>query len=119
MTPEDSDKVYERYAIPATGHVLFEGGLANFSPGSALSIDYKKAGRAPLLFIAGGSDHIIPATLNRSNAKLYRKSDGVVDYKEFPGRAHYIVGQDGWEEVADYALDWATKHAAGRTAAAG
>jgi hypothetical protein len=21
------------------------------------------------------------------------------------------VGQDGWEEVADYALDWAVEHA--------
>ena len=35
---------------------------------------------------------------------------GVVEVKEFPGRTHYIVGQDGWEEVADYALSWATTH---------
>ena len=25
--------------------------------------------------------------------------------------SHFIIGQDGWEEVADYALDWATEHA--------
>jgi excisionase family DNA binding protein len=31
--------------------------------------------------------------------------------KEFPGRSHYTVGQDGWEEVADYALEWAVEHA--------
>jgi len=31
-------------------------------------------------------------------------------------RAHYTVGQDGWEDVADYALEWATEHAAGRPA---
>jgi hypothetical protein len=29
----------------------------------------------------------------------------VADYKEYPGRSHYTLGQDGWEEVADYALE--------------
>jgi alpha-beta hydrolase superfamily lysophospholipase len=71
-------------------------------------IDYAKADRAPLLFLAGGADHIVPASVNRRNAKRYRS--GVVDVREFPGRTHYIVGQDGWEEVADYALAWAESH---------
>ena len=31
--------------------------------------------------------------------------------EEFAGRTHFTVGQDGWEEVADYALDWAVAHA--------
>ena len=30
---------------------------------------------------------------------------------EFPGRTHFILGQTGSEEVADVALDWATRHA--------
>jgi hypothetical protein len=30
----------------------------------------------------------------------------------FPGRSHYTLGQEGWEEVADYALDWSLEHAA-------
>ena len=34
----------------------------------------------------------------------------ITDYKEFPGRCHYTVGEEGWEEVADYALDWAIAH---------
>ena len=71
-------------------------------------IDYAKPDRAPLLFVAGGADHVVPASVNRKNAKRYKS--GVVDLKEFPGRTHYIVGQDGWEEVADYALAWAESH---------
>jgi hypothetical protein len=31
--------------------------------------------------------------------------------KEFDGRAHFMPAQEGWEEVADYALDWAVEHA--------
>ena len=40
----------------------------------------------------------------------YGKSKAVVDYKEFPGRPHFTAGAPGWEEVADYALEWATRH---------
>jgi hypothetical protein len=76
---------------------------------------YANDDRAPLLFIAGGKDHIMPPAVNRSNAKHYSKSSALTDYQQFPDRAHYTIGQPGWEEVADYALSWATEHAlAGR-----
>jgi hypothetical protein len=54
----------------------------------------------------------MPPAVNQSNAKHYRHTNTVTDYKEFPGRSHYTVGQDGWEEVADYALEWAVQQAA-------
>ena len=34
------------------------------------------------------------------NYKLYKKSKAITDYKEFPNRSHYILGESGWEEVA-------------------
>ena len=43
-------------------------------------------------------------------------SPAVVDYREFPGRTHRLVSQDGWEEIADYALSWAVEHAAAQAA---
>jgi alpha-beta hydrolase superfamily lysophospholipase len=110
LNEEESLAAYERYAIPASGRVLFQGALANFSSDSPFRVDYAKDDRAPLLFIAGGSDHVVPAVANKANFKKY-KSKATVEYKEFPGRSHFTVGQKGWEEVADYALDWATKHA--------
>jgi hypothetical protein len=39
------------------------------------------------------------------------RTNSVTEYKEFPERSHYTVGQDGWEEVADYALEWAVERA--------
>jgi alpha-beta hydrolase superfamily lysophospholipase len=97
--------------VPGPGRVLFQGALANFNPHAATAVDFKKDDRAPLLFIAGGADHVAPASLNEANARHYRKSGAITDYEEFPGRSHYILGQDGWEEVADYALDWAANPA--------
>ena len=42
----------------------------------------------------------------KSNHKLYRESAATTEYKEFPDRTHFIIGQSGWQEVANYALDW-------------
>ena len=61
--------------------------------------------------------HRVLAPAWRTNFKLYHKSKAVTEYKEFPGRSHYTVGQDGWEEVADYALTWATSQTATPAAA--
>jgi alpha-beta hydrolase superfamily lysophospholipase len=98
--------------VPGPGRVLFQGAFANFNPRTPDRVDFRKDERAPLLLIAGGADHIVPAAVDESAAKHYRKSAAVTEYKEFPGRSHFTIGQDGWEEVADYALDWAAEHAA-------
>lgn len=107
LTKEESAAVFERYAVPGPGHVLFEGALANVNPHSPLAVDFKKDDRAPLLFIAGGADHIVPPSANKANVKHYGKSKAITAYKEFPGRSHYTLGQDVWEAVADYAIEWA------------
>jgi pimeloyl-ACP methyl ester carboxylesterase len=107
LSEQESLRVYERYAVPGPGRVLFQGALANTNRRSPLRIEYDRRDRAPLLFIGGGVDHTVPASVNRANHKLYGRSAAIVAYREFPGRSHYTLGQDGWEEVADYALDWA------------
>jgi hypothetical protein len=52
----------------------------------------------------------MPPKVQRSNAKHY-KSDTVTEVKEYEGFAHFLPAQEGWEEVADYALEWAISHA--------
>ena len=37
----------------------------------------------------------MPPVVNQSNVKRYRHNKSVTDYKEFPGRSHYTVGQEG------------------------
>ncbi|MGH4010669.1 MAG: hypothetical protein ACRDTH_21325 [Pseudonocardiaceae bacterium] len=57
----------------------------------------------------------MPAKIQWSNAKHY-ESDTITEVVEFGGKAHLLPAQDGWEEIADYALVWAVRHA--RTPAA-
>lgn len=75
----------------------------------AARIDFQ-APRPPLLLLAGAEDHIIPASLNRSNFERYRKAPAVTELEDLPGRVHFVLGQRGWEEVADRALAWAAAH---------
>ena len=77
-------------------------------------MNYHNDNRAPLLFISGSEDHLMPPSIQRSNLKHY-KSNTVTEIKEFDG-PHLLPAQDGWEQVADYALDWAVAHATGTAA---
>lgn len=88
--------------------------MANFNPHAATSVDFRNDERTPLLFIAGGKDHLSPASINESNARRYLKSKAVTVYEEFPLRSHFTLGEKGWEQVADYALNWANENAAVR-----
>jgi hypothetical protein len=56
----------------------------------------------------------MPPKVQQSNAKHY-KSDTVTELKEYEGYAHLLPAQEGWEEIADYALEWAVSHAVPQT----
>jgi pimeloyl-ACP methyl ester carboxylesterase len=111
FSEDESQALYERYHVPASGAILWGIVLANLEPGhQATWVDYKNDNRAPLLFISGGEDHLMPPSVQRSNAKHY-KSNTITEVKEYEGRAHLLPAQEGWEEVADYALEWALANA--------
>jgi pimeloyl-ACP methyl ester carboxylesterase len=109
--PEDEARsLYERYHIPASGEIFWGSALANVHPGKDDTwVNYSNDDRAPLLFISGSADHLMPPSIQRSNAKHY-KSSTVTEVKEFEG-PHLLPAWPGWEDVADYALNWAVEHA--------
>jgi pimeloyl-ACP methyl ester carboxylesterase len=105
---------YDRYSAPTPAKVLFQGGFANFTPHAATTFDFADDERAPLLFISGGSDHILPPPVQKHNyEKNAKHSTAIAAHKVFPGRDHYTCGEPGWEAVADFALDWALTPEAG------
>jgi pimeloyl-ACP methyl ester carboxylesterase len=75
-------------------------------------IDLKRA-HAPLLLIGGEKDEIIPQHLTEKNARAYDDGDGIVTFKAFKGRSHYICNEPGWEEVAAYTTQWLDQQAVG------
>jgi alpha-beta hydrolase superfamily lysophospholipase len=103
MSAADSKAAFDMYVTPESRNV----------PRSTLTqqghVDFARA-HAPLLVIAGDSDHLVPQALIEKQVKAYT-GPGIVDFKAFDHRSHFICNQEGWEEVADFAFDWVQEHA--------
>ena len=110
ISEQESQQLYERWAIPAPGKPLFEAAAANFNPHSPAKVDTDNQMRGPLLLITGGRDHTVPEAVTRATLKQYRHSDAVTDLIDFPDRAHSLTIDHGWREVADASLSWLNKH---------
>jgi pimeloyl-ACP methyl ester carboxylesterase len=114
LSEEASRAAHDRYAVPVSGRILFEGGFASVTPHAATTYNFANDDRAPLLFISGGSDQILPPAVQRENYdRNASHSSAVTGYKLFPGRDHYTCGEPGWEAIADFALGWALAPSAG------
>jgi pimeloyl-ACP methyl ester carboxylesterase len=109
-TDEQSNEWYERYCVPAATGVLADIALANLHRNPPTEVDFAKEGRIPLLFVGFGEDHVVPPKATKHNERKYDDSVSITEYREFDGRPHF-PGADGWEEVADFAIDWAERHA--------
>ena len=107
LNEEESLRAWQTFHVPAPARPLFQLSLANFTPRAATKVDYRKPDRAPLLFLAGGLDRTVPASVVRENHRRYKT--GTVEIKQYPGRSHFTVGEPGWEEVLDDAIEWVEK----------
>ncbi len=99
ISQEESDRAYADFATHDSRNVFRD------CMKKAGHVDLNKP-HAPLLFIAGSQDQIVPPELNAKNADAYTDEKSTTEIKEFSGRGHYICGQPDWEEVADYVSDW-------------
>ena len=94
FSEEEARALYERYHVPASGSIFWDSALANLKPGhQGTWVNYDNDERAPLLFISGSEDHLMPPSVQRSNAKHY-KSDTITEVKEYEG-PHLLPAQDG------------------------
>jgi pimeloyl-ACP methyl ester carboxylesterase len=108
--PEDEVRqLYERYVVPETGRIFYQAAFSLFH--DQTRVDFSDDRRAPLLLIAGSKDRVCPAAQNRANLRRYRHSKAITEYKEFPNRYHWIIAQEGWQEVAGFVDGWLQKRA--------
>ena len=103
MPLQEQKAAYEKYTIPES-KTAARGALSD-----ATKVDYDKP-HVPLLFTSGSTDHIMPAHLNFRNYNRYKKNGSVLEYKEFPGKNHFVLGLPSWKEDADYIFNWLQTH---------
>lgn len=95
-------EAYERHVVPTPGRPFFQAAF-----GKENRVDLRNGDRAPLLITAGGIDRTVTSGMNRANYKKYERNEAITDFKEFPGRTHWVIAEPGWQEVADHAIGWA------------
>jgi pimeloyl-ACP methyl ester carboxylesterase len=98
--------MYDRYIVPTPGKVYWDGLLNR-----AGRIRWDNPERAPLLLIGGGKDLIAEPSLTTALNEKQKRAPSRTELKIFPQRSHWTCIDPGWEEVADFALDWAVRHA--------
>ncbi len=99
LTRAESDQAWEASVVPESRRT--HRGLL----GNAAKIDTKKP-HVPMLFLGGLEDVIVPNELVRKTIKKYTDENSIVDSKFYEGKDHFICGAPGWEEVANYILEW-------------
>jgi alpha-beta hydrolase superfamily lysophospholipase len=102
------DAMYDQYIVPTPGKIYWDGLIS-----AAGKIRWDNPDRAPLLLIGGGIDLIAQAKMTEALFKKHNRAPSKTELKIYPNRAHWTCLQEGWEEVADFALDWAAKNARG------
>lgn len=103
LSRAESDREFDKIAVPESRTIARDTLLKSFA-----KVDFKKP-HNPLLFIGGGKDNIFPTSFTKRIAGSYKDVNSIVDYKSFDDRSHYTAGEKGWEDVADYVLEWLSK----------
>jgi len=104
-TKAQSDELYEQFAVPESRKIARDTLLTSFA-----NINFKQT-HSPLLFTAGGHDNIFSPSLIKRIANSYKDKSGISDFKEFEDKSHFIAGEEGWEDVVNYILNWVERTA--------
>ena len=106
LTPAESADLYQRLTIPSPGRPLFEVSTANFTRDAPSTVDTARSRRGPLLLMAAGKDHTVPAVVVREAFRLYARSPATSDITSYGDRGHSAPFDHGWRALADDALGW-------------
>jgi pimeloyl-ACP methyl ester carboxylesterase len=106
MPEAEARAIWEAQIVPDSGRPFFEGAFPMLDPASPARVDFANPKRAPLLFIAGLADRAMTPRVVERMYRAHRASPSRTDFRSFPGRTHWLIAQDGWEEIAQGCVDW-------------
>lgn len=106
MPAAEARAIWDAQLIPDSGRPFFEVGFSAFMRESPAYVNFANPDRAPLLVIAGEADRAMTPGTVRRTFRAHQASPARTDFMSFPGRTHWLIAQEGWEEVAQACIDW-------------
>ena len=106
MPLDQARAIWDAQIVPDSGRPFFQAGFSAFDRRGLTQVDFTDPHRAPLLLIAGEADHAMTPVVVRRMFRAYQASPARTDLRTFRGRTHWLIAQDGWEEVAQSCIDW-------------
>ena len=94
-------RVYGRLGYES-GRAAAQIGFWFLDPRHTTRVDETRI-KCPVLVLAGGRDKITPASVARRVAAKYKT---VSTYKAFDRHSHWMFGEPGWQETADFIYQW-------------
>jgi len=106
LSEENRRAEYEKMVFES-GRASGEVGFWLFDRQHASRVDAAKV-TCPMLVVGAVHDRHVPASIVRKVLKRYRH---VAEYKEFANHAHWVIGEPGWQEIAQSCVEWLQDHA--------
>jgi non-heme chloroperoxidase len=101
LPPDERRAIYEKF-VHESGRAGFEMGFWFLDRRKAAKVEASKI-NCPVLVIGASQDRIVRPAVARKVARKYRHAS---TYKEFSNHAHWLIGEPGWCEVADFIAGW-------------
>jgi pimeloyl-ACP methyl ester carboxylesterase len=97
----DQHRTYARF-VYESGRAAFQAGFWFLDRRHAARVEAARV-TCPVLVVTGAEDRLVHKSSARQVAQRYAPR---CSYHEFPDHAHWLVGEPGWEEVADDISEW-------------
>ena len=103
---DEAKRLYDEFHVAGSAAALMQMANANLNPWTEAKLDTKNPDRGPLLIIDGEKDHTVPWAIANASYKRQKRNPAVTEIKQIPNRGHSLTIDNGWEEVAQTALDF-------------
>ncbi len=103
---DEAKRLYDEYHVAGSAIALNQMANANLNPWTEAKVDTKSPDRGPLLIIDGEKDHTVPWAIANASYKRQKRNPAVTEIKQIPNRGHSLTIDDGWQEVAQAALEF-------------
>ena len=100
--PEDEARAHYADMVWESGKATYEIAFWTLDRTKAAKLNRANID-CPVLMISGGKDRTVDASVVKASAKRYK---GKAEYVDLPEHSHWLIGEQGWENVVDRCLDF-------------